>query len=499
MAKLIDIAKALEINTIEPNHLSGEAFGITHTTKNCGKGDVFVAIKGFRLDGNSFVPQAFSQGAVAIISEDPCPNDFPLPWFQVTDARTALAKAAAVIYDHPSKKLKLVAITGTNGKTTTTTIIDAIFQAAYGCSTMLTTICNRVGDEVIATERTTPEASDTQRLLHKAIEIGCKAAVMEASSQAIDLKRVNDLEFAAVVFTNLTQDHLDYHKTMENYFAAKCKLFDGTLDSSKATAIINLDDPYGKRLLDIFAGKKITYGFDPSAQVTPLEHKLSLQGIALAVKTPVGVLQLASCLVGLPHIYNIMAAVATAISLDINLSVIKKAIESLPGVAGRFDRVECDADFSIIVDYAHTDDALIKVLETARQVTSSRVICLFGCGGDKDRTKRPLMGKAAAEGSDIVIITSDNPRSEDPEQIISDAEEGLKAVGKPYFKFVDRREAIFFAISQAKAGDIVVLAGKGHENYQVLKDKTIHFDDKEVAQEALLSIKNKQVQDLPLH
>lgn len=481
MAKLTDVAKAL---AIEINY-SGEAFGVTHSTKSCGKGDIFVAIKGFRLDGNNFVQQAVSQGAVAIISENPCPENFSLPWFQVSDARVALAKTAAVVNDYPSKKLKLVGITGTNGKTTTTTIIDAIFQTAYGSSAMLTTICNRVGGEMIPAERTTPEASDTQRLLKKAVEVGCKAAVMEASSQAIDLKRVNDLDFAAVVFTNLTQDHLDYHKTMESYFAAKCKLFDGTLNTSNATAIINIDDPYGEKLLDIFAGSKITYGFKTSAQVHPLEHKLSLQGIALAVETPKGILQLASCLVGRPHIYNIMAAIATAVSLDIDLETIKKAIESLPGVAGRFDRVESDADFAIVVDYAHTDDALIKVLETARQVTTGQVICLFGCGGDKDRTKRPLMGKAAAEGSDIVIITSDNPRSEDPEQIISDAEEGLKATGKPYFKIPDRREAIFFAISQAKAGDIVVLAGKGHENYQILKDKTIHFDDKEVAKEAL--------------
>jgi UDP-N-acetylmuramyl-tripeptide synthetase len=272
---------------------------------------------------------------------------------------------------------------------------------------------------------------------------------------------------------------------MENYFAAKCELFNGNRATSKATAIINLDDPYGQRLINVFTGRKITYGFSENADVQTVDFKLSLQGISAKIKTPSALLQLNSNLVGKPHIYNIMAAVATAISLGIDLSTIKQAIESLVSVNGRFDRVKCDKDFAVIVDYAHTDDALRKVLETARQVATGRVVCLFGCGGDKDRAKRPLMGKAAAEGSDLVIITSDNPRSEDPEQIILQAEVGVKEVGTPYFKIIDRREAINFAIGQAKSGDLVVLAGKGHENYQILKDKTIHFDDKEVALEFL--------------
>ncbi len=483
MAKLTKIAKTLGITLA--NNLDGDASGVTNSTKNCGQGDIFVAIKGFRLDGNSFIAQALSQGAVAIISEAPCPKGFSLPWFQVADARAALATTAAIINDHPSQKLKLVGITGTNGKTTTTTVIDAIFRRAYSCSAMITTICNRIGDEEIPAERTTPEASDTQKMLRRAVEIGCKAAVMEVSSQAIDLKRANDLQFAAVVFTNLTQDHLDYHQTMENYFATKAKLFDGSLDSSQATAIINLDDPYGQRLTSIFAAKQITYGFSENCDVQTVDFKLSLQGIIASIKTPNGMLHLNSRLVGKPHIYNIMAAVATAISLGIDLNTIKQAIEALPSVNGRFDRVECDKDFAVVVDYAHTDDALTKVLETARQVATGRVICLFGCGGDRDRAKRALMGKAAAEGSDLVIITSDNPRSEDPEQISLDAEMGLKELGTPYFKITDRREAINFAINQAKAGDLVVLAGKGHENYQILKDKKIHFDDKEVALEVL--------------
>lgn len=484
MAKLSAVATALGITTAISS-LDFEATGVTNNTKNCSAGDIFVAIKGFRLDGNSFITQAISQGAVAIISENSCPEGFSLPWFQVSDARVALARASAVVNDYPTKKLKLVGITGTNGKTTTTTVIDAIFRQAYGLSAMITTICNRIGNEEISAERTTPEASDTQKMLRHAVEIGCKTAVMEVSSQAIDLKRANDLKFAAVVFTNLTQDHLDYHQTMENYFATKCKLFDGTLDSSDATAIINLDDPYGQKLVDIFKGKKITYGFSENADVYAADSELSLQGIKITLKTPSGLLQLKSRLVGKPHIYNIMAAVSTAISLEIDLDIIKQAIETIPSVNGRFDRVESDKNFAVVVDYAHTDDALIKVLETARQVASGKVICLFGCGGDRDRTKRPLMGKAAAEGSDLVILTSDNPRSEDPEQIILDTELGLKETKTPYFKIEDRYEAIKFAIGQAQAGDLVLLAGKGHETYQILKDKTIHFDDREVAREFL--------------
>ena len=487
MVNLIDVATKLGITQTQNIEVSG----VTHNTKNCGQGDIFVAIQGFQVDGNSFVNQAIEKGAVAIISEKPKPENFPLPWLQVKNARETLAAAAAVVYQYPTKELKLVGITGTNGKTTTTTIIDAIFNLAYGKSAMITTICNRIGQEEIPAQRTTPEACDTQKMLRQAVNIGCQTAVMEVSSQAIDLKRANNLDFAAVVFTNLTQDHLDYHKTMENYFAAKCQLFNGSLGTENATAVINIDDDYGQRLINIFEGQKITYGFSEVSQVKPLDYKLSLQGISLNLQTPNARLQLNSHLVGKPHIYNIMAAVATAISLGIDLAIIKQAIENLPSVAGRFDRVKFDGDFAVVVDYAHTDDALIKVLETAREVTTGRVICLFGCGDDKDRTKRPLMGKAAAEGSDFVIITSDNPRSEDPEQIILDAEVGVKTTNTPYVKIIDRREAINFAIKQANPGDIVILAGKGHENYQILKDKTIHFDDKEEAQKALQALKNQ--------
>jgi UDP-N-acetylmuramyl-tripeptide synthetase len=347
----------------------------------------------------------------------------------------------------------------------------------------------------LPTERTTPESSDIQQILRAAADAGCQAAVMEATSVAIDLHRVDELEFAAVVFTNLTQDHLDYHKTMENYFAAKRRLFDGSLDTRKAVAVINIDCPYGRRLIDLCASKVMTYGFAGAAQIRVVDYTLSLDGLKLRAETPQGAFEIVSPMVGKPHVYNILAATATALSLGIELPAIQRGIQSLQCVPGRFDRVEWQGDFAVVVDYAHTDDALRNVLETAREVARGRVICVFGCGGDKDRGKRPLMGEAAARNSDLVIATSDNPRSEDPEQIINEAEVGLKRIGAPYFKVADRAQAIDFAINEAKPGDLVVIAGKGHENYQIFKDRTIHFDDKEVASAALAARFNRAQQN----
>ncbi|MEW6730670.1 MAG: UDP-N-acetylmuramoyl-L-alanyl-D-glutamate--2,6-diaminopimelate ligase [Acidobacteriota bacterium] len=483
MVKIREIATAIDAQVI--GDLDIEAYTLTHTTKNCHSGDIFVAIKGFKVNGNDFVSQAIAQGASAIISEQPRPDTCSLSWLQVTDARRALAEAAAVLYGFPSRALKLVGITGTNGKTTTAYLIDAIIRTAFGDSAMLTTVCNRINNIEQIAERTTPEASDIQRMLRTAVDAGCRGAVMEVSSHAIDLQRIAGLDFSTVVFTNLTQDHLDYHKTMENYFAVKRRLFDGSLGTERATAAINIDCPYGRQLIKSFAGLVITYGFSSQASVYVENYHLSLNGLNLTVQTPAGRLNISSSLVGKPHIYNILAATAAALSLDIELTTIARGIASLSCVPGRFDRVPCQEDFAVVVDYAHTDDALRNVLETAREVTRGRVICVFGCGGDKDRSKRPLMGEAAARYSDLVIATSDNPRSEDPDQIIAEAEIGLQRIGKPYHKISDRREAIHFAIAQAQPNDLVVIAGKGHENYQILRDRTIHFDDKEVAYEAL--------------
>jgi UDP-N-acetylmuramoyl-L-alanyl-D-glutamate--2,6-diaminopimelate ligase len=308
---------------------------------------------------------------------------------------------------------------------------------------------------------------------------------MEASSHAIELGRVDGLRFEVAVFTNLTQDHLDYHGTMEAYFAAKQKLFEGTVGPRPRWAVVNIDDEYGRRIREDFDGPVIGYGIGRSADVRAESFELSLDGIRLVVATPIGELRLESPLVGRPYVYNSLAAVSAALVLGFSLGEIRRALENCVGAPGRFERVPNSGGFAVVVDYAHTDDALRKVLETAREVTRGRVVTLFGCGGDRDRTKRAPMGEAAGSGSDFVILTSDNPRSEDPAQILADAEAGLAGTGCAYEVIADRREAIFRAIDVARPGDIVVIAGKGHEDYQILADRTIHFDDREVAHEAL--------------
>lgn len=485
MSSLERLAQILEAE------LTGDAMvevtRVAHSASCCASGDLFVAIKGFKADGNDYVQEAIRNGAVAVVSENPRPEGCEVAWLRVADARSALAIAAAEVYGHPSRNLSLVGVTGTNGKTTTVYLLDSIFRMVYGRSAMLTTICNRVGEEVVEAERTTPEAHNIQQLLRRAVDSGCAAAAMEVSSHAIDLHRADALEFSGVVFTNLTQDHLDYHKTMEAYYNVKRRLFDGTLRAERAA--INIDCPYGARLVKEAACPVLTYGLK-AGEVRALRYDLSINGLSIDATASGKSFRLKSRMVGRPHVYNIMAAVASSLSLGIEIEQIVAGVEALDCVPGRFDRVPFDGDFAVVVDYAHTDDALKNVLQTAREVASGRVICLFGCGGDRDPLKRPKMGEAAAYGSDLVILTSDNPRTEDPERILDHAEEGLKRVGTPYRRVTDRREAIALAVSLAKAGDIVVLAGKGHENYQLIGSEKLHFDDKEVAAEALTACRS---------
>jgi UDP-N-acetylmuramyl-tripeptide synthetase len=485
--KLNELVKKLKAITSGP--LDREVNNISHDSRSCAPGGVFVAIVGAKLDGNDFIWQAIERGALAAISEKPCPADFSHTWLQVPDARLALALASAEIFNHPSRRLKLVGVTGTNGKTTTAYLVDSIFRAAGVPSALMGTITYRVGDEEKPAERTTPEAADIQRFLGRACAQECKYAVVEVSSHALDLKRVHGCEFAVAVFTNFTQDHLDYHSTMENYFAAKQKLFDGTIGTPPKAAVLNLDDPRADRLSHVsidHGSAVLTYGFHPDADVRVEQFQASSGGLQLVAHTPMGSLPVQSALVGRPHVYNILAAVAVGLSLDFTLDVIARGITRCSGVPGRFESVDVGQDFAVAVDYAHTPDALQRVLETARQLTPHRIITLFGCGGDRDATKRAPMGEVAACLSDVAIVTSDNPRTENPEAIIRDIEVGLQRAGKPYIKIVDRREAIYRAIQEAQPGDLVILAGKGHETYQVLKDRTIPFDDREVAREAVL-------------
>ena len=468
---------------------------VTHDSRQAGPGSLFVAVRGGLLDAHKFLPQVIVQGAVGVISELEPSSELlqgselgSTAWIQVENVRRAMALAAAEVHHHPSRELQLVGITGTNGKTTTAYLLASIPEAAGEPVAMTGTVEYRLGSERRKAERTTPEATDMQRLLRRAVEIGCKTAVMEASSQAMDFHRCDALEYAVAVFSNLTRDHLDYHKTMENYWYAKQRLFDGRLGSKPKTSVINVDDSYGVELaarLESDGLRVVRYAVKAEADITAEDAEFSLDGMRFNLKTPVGSHEFHSPLVGPPHIYNTLAAVATGLALGHELDVITRALQKCTGAPGRFERVPHDGDFAVVVDYAHSDDALLNVLRTARDVTKGKIITVFGCGGDRDRSKRAPMGEAAGSLSDVVILTSDNPRTEDPEKILADVEVGIQKTGKPYRKIADRREAIDQAISAASSNDLVLIAGKGHEDYQILGRETFPFDDKEVAREAL--------------
>jgi UDP-N-acetylmuramoyl-L-alanyl-D-glutamate--2,6-diaminopimelate ligase len=461
---------------------------VSHDSRRAGPGTLFVAVRGAVLDAHKFIPQVMQQGAAGVMSESERPADFTGAWLQVENVRRSMALAAAEVHDHPSRELQLVGITGTNGKTTTAYLVSSIPEAAGEPVAMTGTVEYRLGAARRKAERTTPEATDMQRMLRQAVNAGCKTAVMECSSQAMDFHRCDALEYAVAVFSNLTRDHLDYHKTMENYWEAKQQLFNGKLGSKPRTSVINVDDPYGVELavrMEAEGLDVVSYAVKSEAQVMARDAEFSLEGMRFHLVTPAGEREFSSPLVGPPHIYNTLAAVATGLSLGYDLDVITRALEKCTGAPGRFERVTHKRDFSVVVDYAHSDDALLNVLRTAREVTKGKIITVFGCGGDRDRSKRAPMGQAAGSLSDVVILTSDNPRTEDPDQILADAEAGIKETGKPYRKISDRREAIHQAISEARANDLVLIAGKGHEDYQILGRETFHFDDKEVALEAL--------------
>ena len=482
-----------EVAQVVNGKLTGDAslevLDVTHDSRQAREGSLFVAVRGAEVDAHRFIEQVMNQGAVGVVSELEAPAGFGGAWLEVGEARRAMALAAASVHDHPSRELQLVGITGTNGKTTTTYLVAAIAESADEPVAMTTTVEYRIDQKRWKAERTTPEATDMQRLLRRAVDAGCRMAVMESSSQAIDLHRCDALQYSVVVYTNLTRDHLDYHGTMDNYFAAKRKLFDGSLGGTPKTSVINIDDERGARLADELEGsgtKVVRYALNVDADVTATNVEHSLEGMHFTLRTTAGERSLHSPLVGRPHIYNILAATASGLALGYELDVIVRALETCTGAPGRFERVpHRGGDFAVVVDYAHTDDALINVLRTARDVTRGRIITVFGCGGDRDNSKRAPMGEAAASLSDVVILTSDNPRTEDPLKILADVEEGIRETAKPYEKIADRREAIHHAIEQARKGDLVVIAGKGHEDYQIIGRETFHFDDKEVAREAL--------------
>jgi UDP-N-acetylmuramoyl-L-alanyl-D-glutamate--2,6-diaminopimelate ligase len=472
--------------------LGVEAEGVTHDSRQARRGWIFVALRGLKADGIAFVPQAIANGAAAIVSERP-PDDGvdaagrrEVPWIVVGNARLALALLAAEFFGHPSARMQVVGITGTNGKTTTSYLLSAMFEAAGTRCGLLGTVAYRIGDREVQATRTTPEAPEVQELLRRMVAAGCGACVMEVSSHALALGRVDGMQFAAGVFTNLTRDHLDFHADMDDYFGAKRRLFE--MLRNGAPAVVNVDDPRGAVLTEV-AKRPVTYAINRSADVCPGPVTYSLEGLIFDVRTPQGLVRVQSRLVGRPNVYNILAATATAAALGVPLDAIERGLAQLPGVPGRFEVASKPGDnITVIVDYAHTDDALRNLLETARPLATRRLITVFGCGGDRDRSKRPLMGMVAARLSDVVVITSDNPRSEDPARIIDEAKRGAQPEvrnGKELLTIVDRREAIVQAVRRAQPGDVVLIAGKGHEKYQEIGGRVLPFDDVAVAREAL--------------
>jgi UDP-N-acetylmuramoyl-L-alanyl-D-glutamate--2,6-diaminopimelate ligase len=477
--------------------------GVVYDSRKAGQGSLFVALRGQHVDGTQFVPQALARGAVAVVSEAEPPPDLKASWIVVPDARRALAALAAAFYAHPSREMTVVGITGTNGKTTTAYLIGAVFETAGIRCGILGTVVYRIGDREREAGRTTPEAPDVQQLLREMAGAGCGACAMEVSSHALALHRVDGTRFAAAVFTNLTRDHLDFHGDMETYFRAKRRLFE--LLPEDGVAVINADDARGAALAGI-GRRTVTYAIDRAADVKASEVSFSLDGTALSVDTPAGRVHVRSRLVGRPNVYNALATVATAVGLGIAPEIIERALASVAGVPGRFQVVsESGDDITVVVDYAHTDDALKNLLETARPLATRQLITVFGCGGDRDRTKRPLMGAVAARLSDVVVVTSDNPRSEDPAEIIEEVKRGIvppadrarpaelarnghrtgPARAPQLMAIVDRRAAIERAVDAAGTGDMVLIAGKGHEKYQAIGDKVLPFDDVEVAHAAL--------------
>ncbi len=460
-----------------------EVTSVTHDSRQAGAGSLFVAIRGLVADGNRFVEPARKKGAAAICSEEmPLPGG---PWIQVRDARESLAILAAALLGHPAGALDLIGVTGTNGKTTTTYLIDAALRAAGEKPGLVGTVEYRIGDRLVEAARTTPEASDLQSLFRQMVDAGCRRAVLEVSSHSLVLKRVHGCPFKVAVFTNLTRDHLDFHGDMDTYFAAKRILFD-TLLREDGHAIVNRDDDRAEELIPSARGRVWTYSLHAPADVAVEEVTLSLEGTRVRALTPVGPIEIATPLLGRFNVQNILAALATGLALGLPEEALRRGLGSLKGVPGRLERVLAGQEFTVLVDYAHTDDALKNVLETVRELRPRRLITVFGCGGDRARTKRPLMGAVAARLSDVVILTSDNPRSEPPEAILEEIRRGVpqSRAGDTYV-IPDRRDAIAKALEMGREGVVVVIAGKGHETYQVLRDRTVPFDDRQVARDIL--------------
>ncbi len=490
MGKTIGMLAALVPGAVVSGDENTVITGIEHDSRKVKEGTLFVCIPGVHVDGHDFIPQAVKQGASAILTTREMKVPEGLALCRVPDLNEALDRMVPAFHDHPSQSMRVIGITGTNGKTTTSYLIRAILRAAGYKVGLIGTIQIMMEDEVFPIHNTTPDVVELQNILSEMRSRGMDYVVMEVSSHALDQNRVAGIEFDTVVFTNLTQDHLDYHKTLENYKLAKARLFTLAGQPGKKqgkTAVVNLDDPAGETMLAHAVCDHLTYGIHEKTDLRAEEIDVHASGASFRLRGDFGSMELKLRITGIFNVYNVMAAAGAALAEHVDPALIKRTLESFTSVPGRFELVDRGQDFSVIVDYAHTPDGVENVLKTARQIAKRHIITVFGCGGDRDRTKRPIMGRLAAELSDIVIATSDNPRTEDPAFILSQVEEGvLERIGTKHHECItDRRTAIFRAVELAEKDDIVVILGKGHENYQILKDRTIHFDDKEVAGEAI--------------
>ena len=471
--------------------------GVEYDSRRVRPGCLFVAMRGESSDGNRFIDTAVAAGAVAVASDAP---DFSPPpgvaaWARVAHGRRALARLSANFYHRPAEKLALTGITGTNGKSTTAFLIESILQAAGRSTALVGTIEYHVAGKTLPAPHTTPESLELNRMFAEAKHAGATEVVMEVSSHALAQERTFGIPFDVAVFTNLTRDHLDFHRTMEEYFAAKQRLFEGCGTDPPRVAVLNLEDEYGGRLAPLSRKMKsqvVGYGLG-RGEFCARDLEITPRGTRFRMLTPLGDLPIFSPLIGKVNVYNVLAAAAAAWARGCDGDAITRGVGALQRVPGRFELVDCGQPFTVAVDYAHTDDALRNLTALAREFVSrgarpGRVITLFGCGGDRDRAKRPLMGEAAGQGSDFVVLTSDNPRSEDPLTIINDALSGLQRTETRYVTEPDRRKAILLALGEAHSGDIVLIAGKGHEKVQVTRAGAAPFDDVEVARAALTTL-----------
>lgn len=471
----------LEYEILQRGKESIEYNGMEYDSRKIKEGDIFVALEGAVADGHKYIKQAIENGAKGVLVSKKVELEFPVEYILVKDLRKNLGKIASNFYDYPQKKLKIVGITGTNGKTTSTYLLESILGEEKVAR--IGTVEYKIGDEVIEAPNTTPESLDIVKMCKKAVEKGLEYLVMEVSSHALSLGRVDMLEFDVASFTNLTLDHLDYHESMENYFQAKRKLFTMLKDSKKNS--INIDDSYGEKIYKEFGG--YSYSLTKPADLVGEIVEFHSDGQLVKIDIQGEVFEEKLAILGRYNLYNVLGVIGVALQLGIDKRVILERLENVKGAPGRFELVNCGQDYIVVVDYAHTGDALENILKSINELKKGRVITVFGCGGDRDPSKRPIMGEIAQRLSDIAILTSDNPRTENPHSIIEDVKKGMS--GDNYLVEEDREHAIMKAIEIAEKDDIILIAGKGHETYQILGREKIHFDDREIVRREIVKRK----------